>query len=212
MPRPSVSLAFALALSATLAAFALDDPVPLLAISAAFLAMAGRRLRRVAWVFALLAASAPGVLLNAALFAGGGRVVVQLPGLALTEGALRASAAVLARLLAIAAAGAWFVTGYGPVEVARGLERELGLPKGVAFAVAYAFRSLPLVARDFEEVRAARKQRGYRLFPITPGDFSSYLVPLVRAAYERAVWTGVSMELRGFSIRRVERRPRLFYK
>ncbi len=212
MARPSASLGFLIALGLSLAAFVLENEAVLLALSLACLAASFKRLRRVYWVYALYAVGLTGVFVNAVLFNNTGSTVFHLLGYPVRSGAVEGFVRVSLRLLLIAAAGSWFITEYTPVEVARGLERELGVPKGVAYAVAYAFRLMPLVARDYREVEFVRKERGKRAVPVTPSDLASIITPLLRIGYERALWTGISMELRGFSLRRVKREFRLLYR
>jgi len=158
-------------------------------------------------LWALMLVSFWGTFINAIAVANTGPAVLQLGPLALREGAVKATLAVSFRLLAILGATLFFIRGSEPHELAKALTAELRLPKGLAFAISYAIRLLPLMKRDYEEVVLARAERGYRRIPFLPGDLKSFIQPLLSIALERAVWAGVSAELRGFRLRRVKYKP-----
>lgn len=212
MSKLSVSAAFIITLTLTSLAFILDDLLALALLSTLPLALTVKNIKKVKWVYLLLLISLIGVLVNALMFSNKGETIFLVFGLPVRWGAVIAFAKVSLKLLLIAGAGSWFILNYTPLEVARGLERELGLPKGVSFSVAYAFRVMPLLARDFKEIQDMRVQRGRRRIPLTPMDLASMLTPLLRVGYERAFWTGVAVELRGFRLRRVKHKFKLFYR
>ncbi|MEZ0393659.1 MAG: energy-coupling factor transporter transmembrane component T [Desulfurococcaceae archaeon] len=206
--RMSVGLAFSIAVAATAAAFVLRGlPLAVLTIPAVVASVA-RRSRATLYIYALVAATAPGIFMNAVYFSNEGQAVFTILGHEVRSGALEGFANVFLRTVLIAAVGSWFVSSYRPMEVVRGLE-EAGLPKGLAFSIAYALRSAELVARDFSEVLDSRRQRGRKFVPLNPVHVAEVLLPVVRLSYERALWVGISMDLRGFRLRRIRARPRL---
>jgi len=207
-----VSAAFIITLTLTSLAFILDDLLALAFLSILPLVLTIKNIKKVKWVYLLLLISLVGVLVNALMFSNKGATLFLVFGLPVRWGALIAFFKVSLKLLSIAGAGSWFISSYSPFEVARGLERELGLPKGVSFSVAYAFRLMPLLARDFKEIQDMRVQRGRRKIPLTPMDLASMLTPLLRVGYERAFWAGVAVELKGFRLRRVKHEFKLFYR
>ncbi|WP_440059360.1 energy-coupling factor transporter transmembrane component T [Thermogladius sp. 4427co] len=212
MPRLSVSIAFILALALTLLAFIVSDTTVLVALAAFSTLLPAKGIKKIYWVYIFLLVSLIGVFVNALMFANTGAPVLEFHGFTIRANAVEGFVRVTLRLLIIAGAGAWFIASYTPFEIARGLEKELGIPKGVSFAIAYAFRLIPLVARDLAEIQNVRRERGKRTIPLLPSDLASILTPLLRTGYERAVWTGISIELRGFSLRKIRREFKLVYR
>ncbi len=119
--------------------------------------------------------------------------------------AVNATIVIGLRIASIAGAGLLLSGLANPRDVIRSLEA-LGAPKGLVFSLAYALRLLPLLFSELGEVMAVRRQRGYRRVPVTPGDYATIMLPLLSVSVQRAVWVGVSAELRGFRLRRPLRR------
>jgi energy-coupling factor transport system permease protein len=193
---------FIYALSLTALAFILRSEIVLLAmVIPNFLLSLYYGRKKVAWVYILILISAPGIFLNALFFSNYGTLYTTILGRPIYSNCISSFLIVFLRIAVIGSVGAFFVSYYTPMEIVKGLEKELHFPKGIAFSVAYAFRLMPLISKDFGEIRKVRKQRGYRAFPLTAGEFMTYAAPLLRISYERAFWTGVAMELRGFRLR-----------
>ncbi|ADV64575.1 energy-coupling factor transporter transmembrane component T family protein [Desulfurococcus mucosus] len=198
MRRPHVYSTFMYAVVMTLAAFLVKKPLWLAAASAVSIsigfAYGGRRML---YLLALASIGLAGVFLNALVFANTGNVVLESGFIVVRKHAVEEFTVVSLRLLLIAGAGGVFALTHSSSEIARGLVREIGLPYHVALAVSYALRSIPLIKRDLDEIMFMRKQRGYGRIPLTPRGVSSVLTPLLSINYTRAVWGGVSAEVRG---------------
>lgn len=164
---------------------------------------------------ALLALSIAGVFINAMMlyYLGAvenpGPVIAEIGPLSIPWYAVHSTLVIGLRITAIAGAGLMVSGLVNPRDVLRSLE-EAGMPRGLAFSLAFAIRMLPLVLHEVGEVMATRRVRGYRRIPVTPGDFASIMLPLLSVAVERAIWVGVSAELRGFrsAPRRKKRLPK----
>ncbi|RLG80532.1 MAG: energy-coupling factor transporter transmembrane protein EcfT [Thermoprotei archaeon] len=206
MNKPCVALAFLYTLTATVLAFLYRSGTSLLVV-ALVNALLGFPLgfKRCRFVFLLLLLAIWGVFLNSLLVANTGEAVLQTWFLTIRSGVFEAVARIGARLITIAGAALFFVSLYTPREIVKGLEAELMLPKIISFPLAYGLRLLPVLAKDWNEVKTSRKQRGYRTVPLTPSDIASYLQPILSLSIERALWTGIAIELRGFHSRRPRR-------
>lgn len=146
-----------------------------------------------------------GLFINALVFTNTGEPVITLSFFIIREGALLGFAKVTLRLLAILGATLIFITQVNVREFIKSLEGELRLPKDIAFATAIGLRMLSIVERDSREIQLTRIQRGFRKYPITPGDIGSYLRPLLSLGIERATWIGIAAELRGYALRKPRR-------
>lgn len=165
--------------------------------------------RRYGILVPLLGLSLLGTFLNMLLLYNVGEPVFSLGPLTVREEAWSRTVSLNLRILTLAGTGLLFASTVNPRDAVRSLERELGMPRGLAFALSFSLRLLPLVYRDLQEVMAIRRMRGYRRVPVTPGDYRSLFMPLLSVAIERGVWVGVAAELRGFSSRpRTRVRPR----
>lgn len=131
-----------------------------------------------------------------------GDPVITIGFLSIRSGVIDAIVHTAARLISISGATLIFISLTDPYGVIKSLENDLRLPKVIVFPLAYGLRLLPLMKKDLEEINLCRVQRGFSKYPFTPRDLSSLLKPLIAISYERAIWTGVSIELRGFSFRR----------
>lgn len=148
-----------------------------------------------------------GLAINALLLTNVGPAVLVVGPLIVRAGAVNTFVTVGLRITGIAGVAFLFVSLVDPARTVRSLERELRLPKGVCFALAYALRLINLLSKDLREVQGARILRGYRSVPITPSDIKSVLTPLLSVGYERALWVGIAAELRGFRLRSVSKEP-----
>jgi len=199
MRKPSVSVVFIYALVLTSVALLLKDPhrlLPLVVFNVSLSLIAG--LRKVWWLYLLILVSSIGVFTNALFFANTGAVIINTGFLVVRENALKAFVTVTLRVALIAGVGAFFVALFEPLEIVKGFTRELYMPASISLSLSYALRLLPLLRRDLEEVMFFRRQRGYRKRPLSFGELASTLSALLITGFERALWSGVSLELRGF--------------
>ncbi len=204
MPRPSTLFIYALGI--TLVAFILRDPGPL-----AFLAvphfllgfiLGYRRFKILILIFLL---GMTGLYLNVVAVHAGPNLERFLASL-LSQEVITGFLSIAFRLMAITGATMIFLSLVEPYPAVKSLEEDLYLPKGVAFSIYYALRLLPLIQRLARDISNVRRMRGARQYIATPGDFIGFLRPLLSILVERALWTGIAAELRGFARRRPRRR------
>jgi len=157
--------------------------------------------RRYGILVILLVIALIGTLVNMILLYNVGEPVYRMGPLIIREEAWNRSLSLNLRIITLAGAGLLFASTINPRDAVRTLESELGLPRGLAFALSFALRLLPLVYRDLLEVLAMRRMRGYRRIPVTPSDYRSLFMPLLSISVERGLWVGIAAELRGLSIR-----------
>ncbi len=148
------------------------------------------------------------LFLNAILFVNYGEPVLILGPIVIRENALWATLIVAVRLMTITGAAMIFVSMINPRELIISLEQQLGLPKGLAFALSLAIRLIPLMTYDYHEILFIRRQRGYRTKLIIPTDVIGVLLPLVAVGVDRAYWIGIAAELRGFQLRKKKFNPK----
>lgn len=206
MRRPSSSILFMYALFVSLLAYAYRDLYDLLVIGLINLVLGVMYGYRYKLLWLLLILGLWGTFINAYTVSNTGSIVVDWGWITIREGALTATAAIFMRLLSIVGATLFFIGNSTPSELVRSLVSELRIPKGLAFSISYALRLIPLMKKDYEEIRIARLERGYRRIPYLPNDLKSFLLPLLSIAYERAVWAGIAVELKGFRLRKVRYR------
>lgn len=158
--------------------------------------------RRLYIVIAAFVLAVWALFLNALFFVNYGEPILVLGPLVIRENAVKATMIVAFRLMTLVGPAMIFVSNVEPRELIKSLERDLGLPKGLAFSLSLAVRLIPLMNRDYNEIMNIRKERGFRRIPITPSDIKALLVPLVAVGIDRAYWIGIAAELRGFSLRK----------
>lgn len=142
------------------------------------------------------------VFFSSLISANYGEIVLTIGSLGIRSGVINAVINVTARLAAIMGSTLLFLSLTDPYIVIKCLENDLKLPKTIVFPLAYGLRLLPLMKRDLDEINLCRIQRGYGRYPLSPQSLSSILKPLIAISLERAVWTGISIELRGFRYRK----------
>ncbi|RLE93855.1 MAG: hypothetical protein DRN04_05760 [Thermoprotei archaeon] len=204
--KKSPSILFVYGLFLTLMAFLLKN-ISALALLALLnftvgLALGGKRFKMllVAFIISLI-----GVLTNALVFAGGeplwswGFIVVR-------KGAIRGFIEVSLKLTLLLSATLIFSSLTNPRELLKSLESELGVPKQLSFMVSLSLRLLRIFEKDLAEIQLIRRSRGLRATPITLSDWESLLTPLLSIGLERGRWIGIAAELRGFSLRKVEKK------
>lgn len=142
-----------------------------------------------------------GTFLNALLLVNTGEPVFSIGPLVVREGAVNATMIIGLRFITLGGVSLLYVSQIKPRESLKSLEAELGLPKGIAFSIAFALRLLKLGEQDIREILQMRRQRGARRIPVTPSDYESLMMPLLSLMLERARWVGIAAELRGFALR-----------
>ncbi len=156
--------------------------------------------RRSKVIFMLIILGIVGMFFNAIVVANKGEPVLVIGPVTIREDAIHAAMKVSLRFIAIGGAALLFSSLINPREALKAFEEKLGLPRGLAFAAALAFRLFLLAQKDLEEVLAVRKQRGVCTIPVTPGNFKSIASPIFNVMLERGVWIGVAAELRGLRL------------
>lgn len=190
-------------------AFVLDNAFDLLVLTLPPIILSFKKAgTKIAWLMLGYMFGLIGVLVNSLFFANTGEPVIMIFFIEVKEGAILAFTTLSLRLLAIASAGALFVFSRTSTEIYRDILHEMGLPTIIALPIAYSLRLLPVVKKNFLEVVFQRKQRGYRTILLYPVHLSSVLRSLLAINYERAVWSGISAELRGLG----RLKPRFRYK
>ena len=161
--------------------------------------------RRYPVLVALFFLSIIGTMINSIILANHGPPVASVGPLTIRRGAVDATINITLRFMALSGVSLLFAGTVRPREAVRSLEEELGLPKGVAFSVAFGLRLLSLAQSDLSEIMAVRRMRGAPRIPLRPRDVESLLAPMLSIMLERARWVGIAAELRGFQLR--GRRP-----
>lgn len=147
-----------------------------------------------------------GAFINALYFHNIGDVVAEISFVTVRSGVIESFFLVSLRFSLIVGATLIMLGMSNPRDLIRSLEKDLRVPPGIAFSIAYALRLFPLISKDVNEVLIARKEREASTFILNPNSLRSVLMPLLNLSYERAVWGGISAELRGLKSRRVLRR------
>lgn len=200
----TILLIYAIVIS--LLAFILRDPVkmfiPFIINFVAGSVLGSRRYRLIIILFLL---GFIGLFLNSLMVSNTGEPILSIGSFIIRENALRASLDIFMRLGMITGGTMIFVSLTDPRRVIRDLERDLRLPSGIVFSIFYALRLYPLMLRDYEEIKLSRFQRSRRKYILTPNDLQSILQPLLSLGLERAIWAGISAEMRGLSLRKARR-------
>ncbi|MGC8974886.1 MAG: energy-coupling factor transporter transmembrane component T [Thermoprotei archaeon] len=144
-----------------------------------------------------------GSFLNGLYFHNFGEVVVSTQVIVIKRGAIDSFLLVSLRFFLIVGATLLMLGLVNVRDLIKSLERDLRIPSGIAFSIAYAFRLFPLLSKDLSEIYIARKERGLTSVILRPSNLRSILLPLLNLSYERAVWGGISAELRGLRLRKV---------
>lgn len=202
MKKPCPSILFIYALIVSLLAYVYRDLADLMVIGIinGVLGFIYGYRYRLLWFLLLLGLW--GTFINAYTVSNTGPVIFNFEWLVIREGVLKATLAIFMRLLSIVGATLFFIAGSTPMELVRSLTSELRLPRGIVFSIMYAIRLIPLMKKDIEEIMITRLERGYRRLPYLPRDLKSFLLPLLSIAYERAIWSGIAVELKGFRLRK----------
>jgi energy-coupling factor transport system permease protein len=200
-----------LSLPVAVVVVSVEEPATPLAI-AAVAAVATVRLGRVPWprvlkplAFSLLLGFGmfwTGVLFYAGPGSGAAPV---LPGpLHITAAGVLYAATMISRLLAISATSLLFVLTTNPVDFVVALIHQARLPVRVGYAVFAAYRFLPLVQEELDNIRAAHQVRGAatgRSPAARLGRTIGYAIPLLAISVRRAERVALAMDARGFGAR-----------
>ncbi len=154
----------------------------------------------------LLILNAWGAFINGLYFHNTGEEVISIQALTIKRGAVESFLIVTLRFFLIAGSTLIMLGLANVRDLIRSLERDLRIPSGIAFSIAYAFRLFPLLSKDLSEIRIARKERGSTSVVLSPKHLRSILLPMLNISYERAVWGGISAELRGLRLRKISKR------
>jgi len=155
---------------------------------------------------ALLVLNMWGAFINGLYFHNVGDEIISIQAVTIRSGAVESFLIVTLRFFLIVGSTLFMLGLVNVRDLIKSLERDLRIPSGIAFSIAYAFRLFPLLSKDLSEIRIARKERGLTSVVLSPKHLRSILLPMLNISYERAVWGGISAELRGLRLRRVSRR------
>lgn len=158
---------------------------------------------------ALLILNMWGAFLNGLYFHNFGDVIISTQVIVVRKGAIESFLLVSFRFFLIVGSTLLMLGLTNVRELIKSLETDLRIPSGIAFSIAYAFRLFPLLSKDLSEIYIARKERGFTSIIIRPSNLRSILLPLLNLSYERAVWGGISAELRGLGFRRISKKKPL---
>ena len=115
---------------------------------------------------------------------------------------VRSGIALMARALAFGAFSLFFVTTTDPTDFILSLIQQLRLSPRLAYGTLAAYRFLPLLESEWEQIRAAHRLRG-----VGAGDglrgrliqFYRYTLPLLASAIRKSGRVAVAMESRAFT-------------
>jgi energy-coupling factor transport system permease protein len=122
----------------------------------------------------------------------------------LSEASLVYGLTMVTRLLAILATSSLFVFTTDPVDFVVALIQQARLPVRVGYAVFAAYRFLPLVQEELDNIRAAHQVRGAatgRSFMARVRQTIGYAIPLLAISVRRAERVALAMDSRGFGAR-----------
>jgi energy-coupling factor transport system permease protein len=206
-PLTKLGLALSVAMLVTL----FNEPVTPFAI-AALAAVTTWRLGRVPWL-AIQRPLGLGLLLGFGLFwssvvfyAGPGSDEPSvIPGpIHVTTSGLLFGVTIICRLLAIFASSLLFVLTTNPVDFVVALIQQAKAPVRVGYAVFAAYRFMPLVHEEYENIKAAHHVRGGvgGNGPIAwIRQMFGYAIPLLAISVRRAERVALAMDSRGFGAR-----------
>jgi energy-coupling factor transport system permease protein len=141
------------------------------------------------------------VLYYAGLGSEPGAPEIMLGPFRITEAGLVYGSTVGARLLAIFSTSLLFVLTTDPVEMVLALIQQAHVPYRVGYAVLAAYRFLPLIHEELDDIRAAHQLRGTRAGggPLAHlRQTAGYAIPLLAMTVRRAERVALAMDSRGF--------------
>jgi energy-coupling factor transport system permease protein len=122
----------------------------------------------------------------------------------LSEASLLYGLTMITRLLAIFATSSLFVLTTNPVDFVVALIHQARLPVRVGYAVFAAYRFMPLMHEELDNIRAAHHVRGAtsdRSFLARVRQTIGYAIPLLVISVRRAERVALAMDSRGFGAR-----------
>jgi energy-coupling factor transport system permease protein len=122
----------------------------------------------------------------------------------LSDASLVYGLTMVTRLLAILATSSLFVFTTDPVDFVVALIQQARLPVRVGYAVFAAYRFMPLVQEELDNIRAAHQVRGAtagRGFAARVRQTVGYAIPLLAISVRRAERVALAMDSRGFGAR-----------
>ena len=122
----------------------------------------------------------------------------------ITEAALIYGVTMIARTLAIFATSSLFVLTTNPIDFVTALIQQARVPVRVGYAVFAAYRFVPLVQEELDNIRAAHQVRGAHggRGPVARArQLIGYAVPLLVISVRRAERVALAMDSRGFGAR-----------
>lgn len=122
----------------------------------------------------------------------------------ITEAALTYGLTMISRTLAIFATSALFVLTTNPIDFVIALIHQGRLPVRVGYAVFAAYRFVPLVQEELDNIRAAHQVRGAnsgRGILARLRQSVGYAIPLLAISVRRAERVALAMDSRGFGAR-----------
>ena len=122
----------------------------------------------------------------------------------ITEAGLVYALTMMSRLLAIVSASLLFVLTTNPVDFVIALIHQGRLPVRIGYAVFAAYRFVPLVQEELDNIRAAHQVRGAasgRGILARVRQTFGYAIPLLAISVRRAERVALAMESRGFGAR-----------
>lgn len=128
-----------------------------------------------------------------------------VPGpIRVTEAGVVYALTMMSRLLAIVSASLLFVLTTNPVDFVIALIQQARLPVRVGYAVFAAYRFVPLVQEELDNIRAAHQVRGAasgRGVLARVRQSAGYAIPLLAISVRRAERVALAMDSRGFGSR-----------
>jgi len=210
-PKPSFLFLYAVIVSAMAFVFGSSRSLLLPASLNTLLGFSlGRKSLPMKLVLAILLLNGWGAALNGIYFHNTGYVILSFGAVTIKSGAFQSFAVLNLRFLLIIGS-TLFMLGMsgGSRELVKSLERDLRMPSWMAFSISHSFRLFPLISRDYGELMIARKERGIGSNVMNPAVLKEVLFSIMNVGYERAIWSGISAELRGVRLRKAGRREPL---
>jgi energy-coupling factor transport system permease protein len=122
----------------------------------------------------------------------------------ITEAALIYGLTMIGRTLAIFATSSLFVLTTNPIDFVTALIQQARVPVRIGYAVFAAYRFVPLVQEELDNIRAAHQVRGAdsgRGLVARARRLIGYAVPLLAISVRRAERVALAMDSRGFGAR-----------
>ncbi len=152
----------------------------------------------------LIAAVALAILNAVFAAAPGGSLLVEVGPFSLRSGSLAGGIGLGLRVLGVALTGVLALVTIDPTDLADALQQQAHLPPRLAVGALAAFRFPPIMSREYQMLRLARRARGVsagRSPLAAAGIAAGQLFSLLVSAVRRATRLALAMEARGFGSR-----------